>query len=118
VPDTPYAGLDALYLQIFSSVGNDQLDNVLSALVLLPDYYYEIHKLAHLEELLECRHGQLEGVMCDMVALVDIPSERNHLVKIYHTSLPDFLLDPCRSRESFLDPHTSICEPGCPMSAF
>ena len=103
--DTPFAALDALYLQIFSSVENDQIDNVLkvlSALILIKKY--KIDGLDFLEELFEYRPGQLEGVMGDMVALVDIPTGRRLPVKIYHASLPDFLLDPSRSGNFFLDP--------------
>lgn len=97
--DTPFATLDALYLQIFSSVEKDQLRNVLdvlSALILV-----KTCKTVPLEELLSYRSGQLE-VMIDMVALVDIPTGRHNPVKIYHALLPRFLLDPFRSR-NFLD---------------
>jgi len=98
--DSPFAALDALYLQIFSSVEKDQIRNVLdvlSALVLVKTY-----KPAPLEELLGYRFGQLKAVMTDMIALVEIPTGRHNPVKIYHASLPDFLLDPFRSR-NFLD---------------
>jgi hypothetical protein len=103
--DTPFAALDALYLQIFFSVENDQLDNVLkilSALILIKEE--KVDKVASLEELFGYRDGELEVVMGDMVALVEIPTERSHPIKIYHASLPDFLLDPSRSRKFFLDP--------------
>jgi len=104
--DTPFAALDALYLQIFSSVEHDQLDNVLkifSALILIKKETVDIR--TSLEELFGYRPGQLESVMGDMVALVDIPTERHHSsIRIYHASLPDFLLDPSRSRMFFLDP--------------
>ena len=108
--DTPFAALDALYLQIFSSVDDDQIDSVLkvlSALILLKNIlkdYHELDRLSSLEELFGYRSGQLEVVMGDMVALVDIPTRRSLFVKIYHASLPDFLLDPSRSRKYFLDP--------------
>jgi len=102
--DSPFVALDALYLQIFSSVGNNQLNNVLKvlgALILIPNAFDD---LASLEAIFGYRYGELEAVMGDMVALVDIPTERSHSVKIYHASLPDFLLDSSRSREFFLDP--------------
>jgi hypothetical protein len=103
--DTPFAALDALYLQIFSSVDADQIDHVLKvlgALILIKKY--KIDGLDFLEELFEYRYGQLEAVMGDMVALVDIPTNRWLPIKIYHASLPDFLLDPSRSGKFFLDP--------------
>jgi len=108
--DTPFAALDTLYLQIFSSVDCDQIENVLkvlSALILSKNVLKdsnEFDRLGSLEELFGYRHGQLEVVMGDMVALVDIPNRQSLFVKIYHASLPDFLLDPSRSRNFFLDP--------------
>jgi len=103
--ETPFAALDALYFQIFSSVDNDQINDVLKvlgALILIKDY--KIDGLGLLEELFEYRYGQLEALMGDMVALVHIPANQWLPVKIYHASLPDFLLDPSRSRNFFLDP--------------
>jgi hypothetical protein len=55
----------------------------------------KVDELGSLEELFGYRSGQLEKVMSDMVALVDITSNRRQPVKIYHALLPDFLLDPC-----------------------
>ena len=102
--DTPFAALDALYLQIFSSVDDDdQIDNVLKVLtklILLKNIFKDYHgldRLSSLEEFFRYRYGQLEAVMGDMVALVDIPTKRSFFIKIHHASLPDFLLDPKNS---------------------
>jgi hypothetical protein len=75
---------------------------ILGALILIE--FNKDDNLAPLEKLFGYRDGELEGVMGDMVALVEIPTERSRPVKIYHASLPDFLLDPSRSRQFFLDP--------------
>jgi hypothetical protein len=104
---TPFAMLDALYLQIFRSVGEDQIAKVmeiLSALICLTDN--KIHRLVFLEELFKYRKRELASVMEDIRALVRIPDDRGELVEIYHASLPDFLLDFTRSRTFFLDPAT------------
>jgi len=98
----PFAMLDALYLQIFRSVGKDEIEKVmeiLGALVLLKE---DIKRLEDLEEFFSYRPGELASIMGDMTALVHIPDSRSEHVKIYHASLPDFLLDPIRSQSFHL----------------
>jgi hypothetical protein len=99
---TPFAMLDALYLQIFRSVGEDEIEKVkeiLGALVFLKE---DIRKLEVLDEFFSYRPGELASVMGDMPALVHIPDSRSESVKIYHALLPDFLLDPTRSQSFYL----------------
>ena len=98
---TPFATLDALYLQIFSSVGDEieKVKEILGALVLLK---VDINKLEVLEEFFSYRPGELTSIMGNMHALVHIPDSRSESVKIYHASLPDFLLDPTRSQSFHL----------------
>jgi len=99
---TPFAMLDALYLQIFRSVGEDEIEKVmeiLGALVFLKD---NLKRLQDLEEFFSYRPGELASIMGDMSALVHVPDSRSEHVKIYHASLPDFLLDPTRSQSFHL----------------
>jgi len=98
---TPFAMLDALYLQIFWSVGDEieKVKEILGALVFLK---VDINKLEVLEEFFNYRPGELASIMGDMHALVHIPDSRSKSVKIYHASLPDFLLDPTRSQSFHL----------------
>ena len=97
----PFAMLDALYLQIFQSVGDEieKVKEILGALLFLK---VDISKLVMLEEFFGYRPGELASVMGDMLALVRIPDSRSESVKIYHASLPDFLLDPTRSQSFHL----------------
>jgi hypothetical protein len=103
----PFAMLDDLYLQIFQSVGKDEIGKVmevLSALILLKEN--KIDRLDVLEAFLNYRPGELASVMEDLLALVHIPNSQAEMVKIHHASLPDFLLDHTRSRSFYLDPAT------------
>ena len=103
---TPFAVLDALYLQILQSVGEDVIENVmeiLGALICLKKY--KIVGVGDLEGFFNYRPGELLSIMEDILALVDVP-DRSQVVRIYHASLPDFLLDPTRSLSFFLDPAT------------
>ena len=100
---TPFAMLDTLYLQIFRSVGDEieKVKGILGALIFLKGNI-NINKLEVLEGLFSYRPGELASIMGDMHALVHIPNTRFESVKIYHASLPDFLLDPTRSQSFHL----------------
>ena len=99
---TPFAMLDALYLQIFRSVGEDEIEKVMKILGALVFLKKSLKKLEDLEEFFGYRPGELASIMGDMSALVHIPDSRSERVKIYHASLPDFLLDPTRSQSFHL----------------
>jgi hypothetical protein len=99
---TPFAMLDALYLQIFRSVGEDEIDKVVEILGALVFLKENLKQLKDLEEFFSYRPGELASIMGDMHALVHIPDSRSKSVKIYHASLPDFLLDPTRSQSFYL----------------
>jgi len=103
---TPFAALDALYFQIFQSVGWDVIDNVMEILRALICLKYNIGRLGVVEQFFNYRPGELLSIMEGVLALVDVPERRSLSVKIYHASLPDFLLDPNRSQAFFLDPAT------------
>ena len=105
---TPFAALDALYLQIFQSVGEDVIENVMEILGALICLKYSIDRLSTMEEFFNYRPGELLSIMEGVLALVDVPDHRDRsgYVKIYHASLPDFLLDPTRSSSFFVDPAT------------
>ena len=99
---TPFAMLDALYIQIFRSVGQDEIEKVMEVLGALIFLKENIDKLEVLEEFFSYRPGELASIMGDMPALVHIPDSRSESIKIYHASLPDFLLDPTRSQVFYL----------------
>jgi len=97
---SPFAMLDALYLQIFRFVGDEieQVMEILGALI----FPKVDNTLVDLEDFFSYRPGELASIMGDMLALVRIPDSRSESVKIYHASLPDFLLDPTRSQSFHL----------------
>ena len=99
---TPFAMLDALYLQIFRSVEEDEIEKVMEILGALVFLNENLKKLEDLEEFFGYRPEELASIIGDMSALVHIPDSRSEHVKIYHASLPDFLLDPIRSRSFHL----------------
>ena len=101
--NTPFAMLDALYLQIFRSVGEDEIEKVMeviSALICLKD---NIRRLDFLETFFDYRAGELASVMGDVLALIHVWDSGSEVVRIYHASLPDFLFDPTRARSFYLD---------------
>jgi hypothetical protein len=106
---TPFAMLDVLYLQILRSVGEDEIEKVmevLGALIILKEN--NIDQVGVLEAFLNYRRGELASVMGDMLALVHVPNAQYEMIKIYHASLPDFLLDHTRSLSFHLVP-AAVC---------
>jgi hypothetical protein len=106
---SPFAALDALYLQIFQSVAQDEIGKVmevLGALIFLNQN--NMNQLWVLEGFFGYREGELASVMGDMLSLVHVPNSPHEIVKIHHASLPDFLLDHTRSLPFHLD-RATIC---------
>ena len=105
--DVPFATLDELYLQIFGSIGKDEIEGVME--VLSARICLKVRVLEVLEEFFDYRRGELACVLRGISSLVLVPERRwdpfdETEVKIYHASLPDFLLDRTRSRSFYLDP--------------
>lgn len=86
--------LDALYLQIFRSVGEDEIGKiieVLGVLIYIKDTNSKMDNLAELETFFRYRTGELTSIMANMLALVHVPSEQFQPVEIYHASLPRYM---------------------------
>jgi len=101
--------LDALYLQIFRSVEEDEIGKVievLGVLIHIKDTDDKIDNLAELETFFHYCTGELTSIMADVLGLVQVRSEQFQPIKIYHASLPNFLHDPSRSNGFFSDPST------------
>ncbi|KAF9472560.1 hypothetical protein BDN70DRAFT_454481 [Pholiota conissans] len=98
----PFAHLDSLYQHIFSQVEN--LDQVLEILAffILAKYGYCVSRL---EQIFWMEPDTLEVLFLDLTAVVQFKFEGSdaHL-SFLHASLPDFLQDPFRSQQYFLDP--------------
>ena len=95
--DTPFADLDALYMQIFSSV--EDINKVLEVFaVLLFDMSGFPKSLVFMETLLGLRYGDLEITLIDLHSILDIPLQAcEGEIRILHASLRDFLLDQKRA---------------------
>jgi len=103
VSDMPFAELDALYTMVLSAV--DDLPSVLHAL------NFFIHgaswipsnplNTATIEKFGFLDTGSIEVMFSDLAALIAI---ENKSIIFWHASFQDYLLDPMRSREFYVDP--------------
>ena len=110
--DLPFAELDALYAMILSSAAD--IDRVLYALSI-----YLLHVITgqfDISTFLSLDEAEIDILFCDLGALI-IPEwkeitqsdKKNHPVKmrrtlrILHASLHDYMLDPARSKNYYID---------------
>ena len=124
----PFAELDALYSQIFSLVLKDHLSRALEILgfALLVDLAgcdanYLTGRM--IETILSYPHGDLQLNLMDLHSVLHVPvikaeddededNEENKL-RFFHASLQDFLFDPSRSKDFYIDrskAHTRIAQ--------
>ena len=99
--DTPFADLDALYTQIFSSV--EDISKVLDVFtVLLFDTSGKSKSLAFMEAFVGLRYGDLNITLIDLHSILYIPPQaREGEIRILHASLRDFLLDQTRGGTAY-----------------
>ncbi|KAF8805064.1 hypothetical protein BYT27DRAFT_7339948 [Phlegmacium glaucopus] len=117
--DTPFAELDALYIHIFSAVQNiDRALEILSLFVLMQTKMLITPQL--LENIFFLRHGDVYIILSDLHSIMDVPlpntdrssslypssggmrSESPSVIRIFHASLGDFLLDKSRSAQFYI----------------
>ncbi|KIM43687.1 hypothetical protein M413DRAFT_443595 [Hebeloma cylindrosporum] len=100
---TPFAELDALYSQIFSTVIDiEKLRDVLSVILLTA----HIPKTqTAIEEFLSYSSGTVDILFSDLPSVIALPSleEPDSQIQILHASLTDFLYDRSRSGNMFID---------------
>ena len=98
--DTPFADLDALYTQIFSSV--EGINKVLEvfAVLLFVDFPKDS---ALIEALLGLRYGELNITLIDLHSILYI-SPQARQIRMLHASLRDFLLDQRRAGIYHINP--------------
>ncbi|KAF8967524.1 hypothetical protein BDZ97DRAFT_526631 [Flammula alnicola] len=111
--DSPFAVLDALYHQIlFSAEEPEKVLEILSYIILWVENPLEIgfglsddrrRSPLYIEGVLGYQPGDLDILLSDMHAVLNIPRDRTHEISLYHASLGDFLLDPSRSQAFFID---------------
>ena len=110
--EMPFGELNALYMHIFTAV--EEIETVLLILgfYLFPSLYtyssrdplcsYSLMDIGNLEDFFLLSRGDIEMLFGDLSSLVVISNSRPH-IRLLHASLGDFLLDPSRSRELFID---------------
>ncbi len=108
VNDQPFAQLDTLYKHIFSSangIHRDTIKRIFGIIFLAsqPQYYYLKPSLAFLESALALEMHEIILLLDDFVSLIALPQDPTQPIRLFHTSLLDFLRDPERSGEFTLD---------------
>ena len=94
----PFAELDALYTHIFANV--EEIELVLEIL----SYIFSLRCLPFtrtIETFLSLQTGDVEVYLGDLSSLVTIGP--NQAIHILHASLTDFIMDPTRSKELWIN---------------
>jgi len=103
--DLPFAELDALYMHILAGVGD--VEPVLEILSLL--FLGFEQRLPIVEQFLSLQPGDIELYLGDLSSLVNIGADET--IHLLHASLQDFLVDPTRAKELWINPrarHTAF----------
>ena len=105
-PQTPYAGLDQLYYQVYTSsleaAGDDikpSLHLIVRTIVLLLDPL----PIDELECLLQLPSGDATVALQGLHSVIVVPDEQHLPVRVFHASLRDFLMDPHRANDQSID---------------
>ncbi|KIM37588.1 hypothetical protein M413DRAFT_30784 [Hebeloma cylindrosporum] len=103
--DLPFEELDALYTHILNGAENIEAAlEIISLAFLSEDWYADdlSRSVPVIEEFLCLQPGDVELYLGDLNSLVKIESKER--IFIQHASLPDFLLDPARSKALWINP--------------
>ncbi|KAH7090944.1 hypothetical protein BKA62DRAFT_788088 [Auriculariales sp. MPI-PUGE-AT-0066] len=98
--DSPYAGVDRLYLEVLSLfVGagkhaklTERVRRILSAIVL----GREPMSIQMISDLLQIDLGAVRRIVAGMGAIWAVPSSDSDPIVLYHESFPDFIMDTVR----------------------
>jgi len=95
--------LDNLYAQVLSSAPRDHnFERVIGTVILLRSSL-SITFLAH---LLRLRTEEIVHALLGIQSILMIPGDDNEPIRLFHTSLRDFLISQRRSGDFFVDPPT------------
>jgi hypothetical protein len=101
--EMPFGELDALYTHIFTSVEDSETLLLILGFFLLPDLnFYPLVDIGGLERFFLLSRGDIDMLFGDLSSLVVISNVEPH-IRLLHASLGDFLLDPARSKEFYID---------------
>ena len=103
---SPFAGLDAKYLEILKSTSKDRTGTlrIIGLLISMTDKKFASPPVV--QHLLNLPPGQLEVLLHDVHSIIDVPDDLNDVanpIRITQASLIDFITDRSRSRDYFLD---------------
>jgi len=97
------ADLDTLYAQILSAAPRDHnFERVIGTIVSLTSSL----SITFLGHLLRLRAEDIVQALLGIQSILMIPGDDNQPIRLFHTSLRDFLISQPRSRNFFIDPPT------------
>ena len=101
--EMPFGELDALYTHIFTAVEDTETVLLILGFYLLPELNFSPSMdIGDLEHFFILNRGDIEILFGDLSALVII-SDVKPYIHLLHASLGDFLRDPARSKEFYID---------------
>ena len=104
--EMPFGELDAFYADIFASVDSEDRKMVLLILghylVVVPVAIYSLMDIGDLELFFLLRRGDIEMLFGNLSSLVAISNVKPY-IHLFHASLGDFLHDPARSKEFYIN---------------
>jgi hypothetical protein len=96
-------GLDPLYAQVLSAASRNENFGRVIATVMLLDSPLPITSLAH---LLQLKTTDILQALLGIQSIIMIPGNDNEPIRLFHTSLRDYLCLQPRSLNFFIDPPT------------
>ena len=101
--EMPFGELDALYMHIFAAV--EDIETVLLILgyyLLSRPRFHPVMDIGDLEHFFLLSRGDIDMLLGDLSSLVVI-SKFEPFIRLLHASLGDFLLDPARSKQFYIN---------------
>jgi hypothetical protein len=101
---SPFSELDALYMNILSSVADLNKTLIILGFLIVCENLYLTMPMC-LEEFLMLRAGEAELFVGELASVATIRKhEGREFVSLHHASLGDFILEPSRSKQFALSP--------------
>jgi len=100
--EMPLGEIDALYMHIFRTVEERETVLLLLGFSLLPSRIYPQTNAVAIKRFFRQNRGDIEMLFGDLSSVIST-SNVNSPIHILHASLRDFLLDPARSKEFYID---------------
>ena len=99
-----HSGLDPLYAQVLQSAAHGpHFTRVLETIIIIP----QLVSIIDLACILQIEGGDVILALQGVQSIIMVPEDDEHPVRLFHTSLRDFLTTRARSQHFFIDPVTS-----------